>query len=244
MLKSLLLLIVALACSHAWADDAKAPAQLRGDPSAIKDMLQKNYPQIGKIEKVNKANLLGLYEVVTVDQLFYTDEKVQYLISGSIYDLKTMRNLTEERSRKLFAIDFNGLPFELAIKKVKGSGQRKMAYLTDPNCGYCKKLEGELKGMDNVTLYIFMYPIFSGSDEKVKAVWCSNDQVKAWDDLMLNNIQSPAGTCDVPSAKVLELGKKLNANGTPMLIFADGARIPGFLPAAELEKTLNGAAGH
>ena len=243
MLRSILLLLAALICSHACASDAKDPAPSHGDASAVKDMLQKNYPQIGKIEKVNKANFLGLYEVLTSDQLFYTDEKAQYLINGSIYDLKTMRNLTEERSRQLFAVDFNGLPFELAIKKVKGNGQRKMAYLTDPNCGYCKKLESELRNIDNVTLYVFMYPIFSGSDEKVKAVWCSKDQIKAWDDLMLNNIQPPAGTCGTPSAKVLELGKKLNANGTPMLVFADGERIPGFLPAAELEKMLNGAAG-
>ena len=206
-------------------------------------MLQKNYPQLGKIDKVNKANFLGLYEVVTDSQLFYTDEKAQYLINGSVYDLKTMRNLSEERSRLLFAIDFNSLPFELAIKKVKGNGQRKMAYFTDPNCGYCKKLESELKNIDNVTLYLFLYPIFQGSDEKVKAVWCSKDQVNAWDDLMLNNVQPPAGTCDTPSAKVLELGKKLKVNGTPALIFADGVLVPGYLPATELDKTLNSSAG-
>lgn len=242
MLRPLLLLLAALTCPHAYASETKSPALLHGDASAVKDILQKNYPQIGKIEKVNKANFLGLYEVVTSDQLFYTDEKAQYLINGSIYDLKTMRNLTEERSHQLFAIDFNGLPFELAMKKVKGNGQRKMAYLTDPNCGYCKKLESELKNMDNVTLYLFMYPIFPGSDEKVKAVWCSKDPIRAWDNLMLNNIQPPAGTCDTPSAKVLELGRKLNVAGTPMLIFADGTRVPGFLPAAELEKALNGTA--
>ena len=242
MLRSFLLLFAAFTCSYAYASEVKASAPLHSDASTIKEMLQKNYPQIGKIEKVSKASILDLYEVVTGDKLFYTDEKAQYLINGSIYDLKTMRNLTEERSRKLFAIDFKGLPFELAMKKVKGNGQRKMAYLTDPNCGYCKKLENELKSVDNVTLYVFMFPIFAGSDEKVKAVWCSKDQVKAWDNLMLNNVQPPAGTCDTPSEKVLELGKKLNANGTPMLIFADGTRVPGFMPAAELENTFSGIA--
>ena len=247
MLRPFLLLLAVLSCTCVYASEDKAPARetpsLRGDPSAVKDILQKNYPQLGKIEKVNKASFLGLYEVVTQDQLFYTDEKAQYLINGSIIDLKTMRNLTEERSRQLFAVDFNGLPFDLAIKKIKGNGQRKMAYLTDPNCGYCKKLEGELKNVDNVTLYLFLYPIFPGSDEKVKAVWCSKNQVKAWDDLMLNNVQPPAGTCSTPSAKILELGKKLNVNGTPTLIFTDGALIPGFVSAAELKKALNGTAG-
>ena len=228
MIKLFLVLLASLSFSYAHADAAK-----------VKNILQKNYPQLGKIEKTNKANILGLYEVVAQGQLFYTDEKAQYLISGNIIDLKTMRNLTEERSHKLFAIDFNSLPFDLAIKKVKGNGQRKMAYFSDPNCGFCKKLEGELKNVDNVTLYLFMLSIFQGSDKKVQGVWCSKDQVKAWDNLMLNNVQPPAGTCDTPTAKLMELSQKLNINGTPALIFADGVLIPGFRPAAELEKSLN-----
>ncbi len=247
MFRSFILLLAAFACSHAYTAEISAPAKgaqvSNGDSPAIKELLQKNHPQLGKIDKVNKANFLGLYEVVTSDHLLYTDEKAQYLIDGNVYDLKTMRNLTEERARQLFAVDFNSLPFEIAMKKVKGNGQRKMAYFTDPNCGYCKKLELELKKIDNVTLYLFLYPIFQGSDEKVKAVWCSKDQVKAWDNLMLNNVPPPAGACDTPSAKVLELGKKLNVNGTPALIFADGVLNPGFLPAPELEKALNGTAG-
>ena len=232
MFRPLLLLVASLLGSFVYAGEA-----------TVKDTLQKNYPQIGKIDKVSKTNFLGLYEVITRDQLLYTDEKVQYLINGNIYELKTMRNLTEERARQLFAVDFNALPFELAIKRVKGDGQRRMAYFTDPNCGYCKKLEQELKNIDNVTLYLFMYPLFQGSDEKVKAVWCSKDQIKAWDDLMLNNVRPPAGTCDAPSGKVLELGRKLNVSGTPALIFADGVVVPGYVPAPDLEKALNGAAG-
>ena len=233
MIKLLLLLLASLSFSHAHADAAK-----------VKNLLQKNYPQLGQIEKTSKANILGLYEVVAQGQLFYTDEKAQYLINGSIIDLKTMRNLTEERSRKLFAIDFNSLPFDLAIKKVKGNGQRKMAYFSDPNCGFCQKLENELKNVDNVTLYLFMLSIFQGSDKKVQGVWCSKDQVKAWDNLMLNHVQPPVGTCDAPTAKLMELSQKLNINGTPALIFADGTLVPGFKPAAELEKSLNSTVSH
>lgn len=233
MIRLFLLLLTLSSCSGAFAGEAK-----------VKETLEKNFPQIGKIEKVNKANILGLYEVITRDQLLYTDEKAQYLIIGNIYDLKAKRNLTEERARKLFAVDFDGLPFELAIKKVKGNGQRKMAYFTDPNCGYCKKLEGELRNIDNITLYIFMYPIFQGSEEITKGVWCSKDQAKAWDDLMLNNIQPATGSCEAPSAKVLELGNKLKLTGTPALILADGVLLPGYLPAPELEKALSETMNH
>ena len=190
---------------------------------------------------MNKSPIPGLYEVVTGDHIFYTDESAQYLIDGSMFDLKARRNLTEARSRALFAVDFNKLPLNLAIKKVKGNGTRKMAYFTDPNCGYCKKLEQELKNVDDVTLYLFLYPIFPGSEEKVQAVWCSKDRVKAWNDLMLNGIQPAAAKCDTPTAQVKQLGAKLKVNGTPALIFADGVINPGYMPAAQLEQALNNA---
>ena len=232
MLK-ILLLLLATSLSCAYAGEAE-----------IKSALHKKLPQIGQINQVSKSPVPGLYEVVTQDHLFYTDEKAQFLIDGAVFDLKNMRNLTEERSRKLFALDFNQLPLELAIKKVKGNGERKLAIFTDPNCGFCKKLEKELKQIDNVTIYQFMYPVFPGSDEKVRAVWCSKDRVKAWDDLMQDDITPPAGSCDTPTAKVLALGRKLKVNGTPALIFSDGTINPGYLPAAELEKALTAAASH
>lgn len=229
MLRSFFLLLAALSSTCAYASEA-----------TVKATLERDYPQIGKIQQVNKSPLPGLYEVVTQGQLLYTDEKAQYIINGNIFELKSGRNLTDERSRKLFAIDFNALPFELALKKVKGNGQRKMAYFSDPNCGFCRKLENELKNVDNVTLYLFLYPVFEGSDVKVRNVACSKNPFKAWDDLMLNNVQPPAGTCNASADKALELGKKFNVSGTPTLIFADGTLVPGYLPGPELEKALNG----
>jgi len=230
MFRTLLLALLSISLAHA-ADS---------DTAAIKDTLKKNYEQlIGPVSQVNRSPIAGLYEVVTSDHIFYTDKSAQYLIDGSMFDMKTRSNLTEARSRHFFAIDFSKLPLDLAVKKVKGNGSRKMAYFTDPNCGYCKKLEHELQNVTDVTLYLFLYPIFDGSAEKVQAIWCSADQAKAWDDLMLNGVQPAAGKCDAPSNKVLALGRSLKVNGTPALVFANGIINPGYMPAAELEKALN-----
>ena len=228
MFKALLLLLAAT-ISTAYANEDK-----------IKSTLLKKVPQIGQINQVIKSAVPGLYEVATQDRLFYTDDKAQFLIDGSVYDLKNMRNLTAERARKLFALDFSQLPLELAVVQVKGKGERKLAIFTDPNCGFCKKLEQDLKQIDNVTLYQLMYPIM-GSEEKVRGVWCSKDRAKAWDSMMNDGITPPAGTCDAPIEKLMALGRKLKVNGTPTLIFADGTINPGYLPAAELEKALTAA---
>lgn len=224
------LLLLAASISIAYAGEAE-----------IKSTLQKKVPQIGQINQVIKSPVADLYEVITQDHLFYTDDKAQFLLDGAIYDLKNMSNITAERSRKLFAIDFNKLPLHQAVKQVKGNGERKLAIFTDPNCGFCKRLEKELVNVDNITIYQFLYPIFPGSDEKVRNVWCSKDRSKAWDNLMLNDVMPPTGNCDTPTEQVLALGKKLKINGTPGLIFADGTSNPGYMPAAELEKALNAA---
>ncbi len=227
-----ILLLALLAVSPAWASDL----------SDIKDRLEKDYPQLGKIMQVNKAPVPGLYEVVTGEHLFYTDEKAQYVIDGSIYELRTMRNLTDERARKLFAVDFSTLPFDAAIKQVKGDGKRKLFIFTDPNCGFCKRLEGELQKVTNITIYRLLYPIFPGSDEKARNVWCSKDRNAAWEALMLRGVAPPAAKCDAPLAKAMEWGRKLKVSGTPTLIFADGSQAPGYMPAADLEQALDKAA--
>lgn len=204
----------------------------------IRQSLQSKFPNIGKLEHVVKTPYSGLYEVVVGEQLLYTDELGQYLFDGSIIEVKTRTDLSDQRRHQLFAIDFDKLPLELAVKKVKGNGHRKLAYFTDPNCGYCKKLEKELAKVNDVTLYLFMYPIFPGSDEIVRNVRCAKDPVKAWDDLMQKGIAPAASNCRVPTEKVIALGKKLKVDGTPNLIFGDGTQVPGYLPAEELEKHL------
>lgn len=205
----------------------------------IRESLQSKFPGIGKLEHIVKTPYSGLYEVVIDGQLYYTDAQGKYIFEGNIIDAKSRRDLSEERKRVLFAIDFDKLPLQLALKKVKGNGKRKLAIFTDPNCTFCRRLEKELSGVSDVTLYFFMYPIFPGSDEIVRNVLCSKNPIKAWDDWMLSDIAPAKAVCETQTEKVLALGQKLHVNGTPNLIFGNGIQSPGFLPMEELEKNLN-----
>lgn len=205
----------------------------------IRQSLQTRFPNLGKIEYIGKTTYLGLYEVAIDGSLYYVDDKARYLFEGNIIELSSKTNVTEARKRVLFAIDFNQLPLELAMKKVQGNGKRVLAQFTDPNCSFCKRLEKEFSKIDNVTIYSFLYPIFPGSDEIVRNVLCSKNPVKAWDDLMLNGISPAKATCDTKTDQVVALGRKLRINGTPNLIFANGIQSPGYLSAEDLEKNLN-----
>jgi thiol:disulfide interchange protein DsbC len=221
-----LFLFTLLSSAHAGEDE-------------IRKSLQSKFPGIGKIEHIVKTPYSGMYEVVIDDQLLYTDAQGEYLFEGSIIEAKSHRDLSGERRKVLFAIDFNKLPLELAIKKVKGNGKRKLAIFTDPNCSFCRRLEKELSGIRDVTLYFFLYPIFPGSDEIVRNVLCSKNPIKAWDDWMLSEISPVKAVCTTQTEQVMALGQKLHVNGTPNLIFGNGIQAPGYLPAEELEKNLN-----
>ncbi len=231
-----LLSIVTLTCSAQEAEIQKAVESRLGI----------------KVESVTKAGYLGLYEVYADGNIFYTDEKVTAMLIGgdmirapqalNLIDLKTNRNITDERMRKLNAIKFSDLPLDQAVKQVRGNGKRVIATFEDPNCGYCKRLAKDLQKLENVTIYTFLYPILSDDSlKKSRQIWCAADRNKAWLDWIIDGKQ-PGGrdNCDTSAiSKNQEFGRRLNITGTPTIIFADGERVPGAVPLATLEQKLS-----
>ncbi len=218
------------------------PAQ--ADEASIKKSME---AKLGaKIASVTKTPYLGLYEVYAEGQILYTDEKQSVIIAGALIDGKNMKNYTAERMQKLTAVNFSNLPLEHAIKQVRGDGKRVLATFEDPNCGYCKKLAKDIVKLDNVTIYTFLYPILSpDSLEKSKQIWCSPDKARAWLDYMQDG-KTPAGKTDCDTTaiqKTVEFGRRLNIQGTPTIIFADGERIPGAVPLAQIEQKLASTSG-
>lgn len=209
--------------------------------ATIRKNLAERLPSFPKIDEVSKSAMPGLFEVrVGGTEIFYTDAEGNYLVQGNLIDTKNKRNLTEERVAKLTEIDFDSLPLKDAFTVVRGNGKRKVAVFEDPNCGYCKRFETDLQTVNNVTVYMFLYPILGpGSTERSKNVWCAKDRAKAWTDWMVKNTDTAAANCDTSAlARNVEFGKKHKITGTPTLIFADGNRVPGAIPAAQVEKFL------
>jgi thiol:disulfide interchange protein DsbC len=164
------------------------------------------------------------------------------LVQGSLIDTRTKRNLTEERSEKLNAIAFNTLPIKDAITIVRGNGQRKLAVFEDPNCGYCKRFERDLLKVDNITVYLFLYPILGADSlDKSRNIWCAKDPAKTWLDHMTRDTALPVATCDSSAlARNMEFGRKHKITGTPTLLAQDGKRVPGAIPVAQIEQMIAG----
>jgi thiol:disulfide interchange protein DsbC len=218
-------------------------AYARAEEDQIRAAVASAMPS-AQINSVTRLPYGDLFEVVMDgNKIFYTDSKGQIGLFGNLFELKTRKNLTKARIEELSVADFSKLPLDKAIVRVKGSGARKLAIFTDPDCPYCKQLEKELEAVSDITVYVFLFPLqqlHPDAPRKARAIWCAPDQAKAWDELMLNGKQppEPATDCRTPLADIAKLAAELNIHGTPGLVFGNGRVIPGLPEPDELEQML------
>jgi thiol:disulfide interchange protein DsbC len=219
--------------------DATAP-----ELAAVKQLIEAKFPGAA-VSNVARSPYFGLYEARFDDRMIYTDAKVSYVIVGAIYDANTRQNLTDARLRQLNRVAWDQLPLDLAIKKVKGNGARRLVIFSDADCPYCKRLESEMKTLDNVTIYTFLFPIAElhpDSARKSALIWCAPDRSKAWDEWFASGkLPNNKGDCETPITKTAQLGQKYRLNATPTLVFADGTMVSGAIPLDQIESELKQA---
>lgn len=214
------------------AEPGKEPAVVASEAAVLERFKERfgNMP----ISSVRQLPF-GIFEVQLGNSLLYTDEMVQYVMDGHLIDAQTRTDLTQARLDELARVDFDALPFDLAIKQVRGDGSRRIAIFEDPNCGYCKQLRKTMEGIDDLTIYTFLFPILSAdSTQKVRDVWCAEDSGKTWDDWMLNGKVPSRSECDAPITEMLNAGRQLMVQGTPAVFFEDGSRVPGAMSREQL----------
>lgn len=149
------------------------------DEAAVRRLVEDKVRGAAQVEAVRKAPWGGLFEVVVRGpdgaQIFYVDAQATVIVAGQAIDARSGRNLTDERLRSLSQIRWASLPFDDASK------------------------------LDDITVHVFLYPVISpASVAQTKAVWCSEDRQRAWNDLMLRDIQPTARTdCEAPIEKLV-----------------------------------------
>lgn len=238
ILGALIAMSLSLTTSPASAQRMDIAVPMTAEAAGLKKVLEQKFPG-AEIRGVAKTPYFGLYEVMFDDRIVYTDAKAKYLVVGAVYDTDSKTNLTEERQRKQNRVNVAALPLDLAIKKVKGNGERKLVVFSDPDCPFCARLEKTLKNVDNTTVYTFLFPIeqlHPDAARKSRMIWCAPDRVKAWDaHYDSGTLPDNPGECENPVVKTQALGASLKINATPTLIFADGSMVPGAIPAEGLE---------
>ena len=204
--------------------------------------LKELYPST-RITAVRQSEVAGVFEITMGRSVAFSDSSGRYFVFGHLFDMKDQKDLTAQRLSDINRIDFAQLPLQDAIKTVRGDGHRKLAVFSDPDCPYCKGLEGELAKLDNVTIYTFLYPLdglHPGAKGKAERIWCAANRVKAWSEFMSLSKLPDSPKCTSPIERINQLATSLGINGTPTIILQDGSLIPGAAPAAEIDRRLAG----
>ncbi|MGF6439892.1 DsbC family protein [Paraburkholderia youngii] len=124
----------------------------------------------------------GFLSVVKGSEVFFVRDDFSVLNTGNVINLWTKQNLTQalERANRP-TIDVAQLNLKDAIRF--GNGSRKLYVFSDPDCPYCRRLDGELTELKDVTIYIFPFPLAQlrpNAHGVSEAVWCQSDRAAAW----------------------------------------------------------------
>lgn len=199
---------------------------------------------------VNRTPLPGLFEVVMGENIAYVSGgDTRYLLFGRLFDTREGRDLTGARLAAAGATGLSASPapsFRLAdmplgdaLTTVAGSGARTLVLFSDPHCGYCRRLDSQIKKLRDVTIHTFIVP-YQGM-ALGQAIWCSRDKHAAWARVMEGEDVASASTvpCPHPLERNLKLASKLKQGGAPWMYFADGTSMQGYTDAADIEARLN-----
>ena len=211
------------------------------DASTLVERLQALYPST-RFGAIHPTVWPGVFEVAMGANLAYVDATGRYFLFGHLYDMSQQRDLTAERKDAMARIDFGSLPLADALTEVRGNGTRTLAIFSDPDCPYCRRLEAELRGLDDVTIHTFLMPLTSlhpAAHGKAVSVWCAPDRLATWQALMLRDTLPLQADCPHPVDRNVALGEQLGINGTPTLIAGDGRVLAGAASRDQIEAWLS-----
>jgi thiol:disulfide interchange protein DsbC len=233
-LSGICLLVLGLGIFNLASADSKAQQEITKSLGTI-------FPGLSP-DSISPSPMEGVSEVLIGPRLLYVSNDGKYLLQGSLIDLKTRTDISEERRNGIRIDALNKLGEDKMIVFPATEPKHTITVFTDIDCGYCRKLHGEIGKYNDlgITVRYLMFPragIKSASYDKAVTVWCNKDQqdaltrAKAGENL-------PTASCDNPVSDEYELGQLLGVRGTPAIIMEDGTMLPGYVPADRLAKAL------
>jgi thiol:disulfide interchange protein DsbC len=218
---------------------AGAPLQA----ATTEESFRASFPDI-PMESITSTDIAGVYEVIAGGRVAYYVPGREYLIVGEIVT-REKRNLTKERNAEIQGKKLKDLPLEKALKI--GSGPHTVVEITDPDCPFCRKASDYFATREDVTRYVFLYPIASlhpDAEAKIRYIFSAQDRTKAYREAMtgkLDEMKFKTGD-DAAAAELVkthkEIGDKIGIPGlgTPMFVI-DGQVVRG-ADIPQIEKIL------
>jgi thiol:disulfide interchange protein DsbC len=198
-----------------------------------------------RLDELNASPVNGLYQAVMNNRVFYVSADGRYLFKGDLIDLKTNRNLTEDKKGEQVLKLVKQTPEEsmIVFSPEEGKVKHTITVFTDIDCGYCRKLHRhvpELMKLGVRVRYLFFPRAGVGSDayKKAVSVWCSDNRQEQLTRVK-NGQKIPSKSCKHPIDDHMKMVRTLGLSGTPTIILADGRLVPGYVEPKRLMKILN-----
>ena len=226
----------------AIAEDAAGDAKL----DAVRQTISTMFPQVLP-ENVVRSPVDGWYAITQGTVVAYISDDGKYLLQGDIIDLHTQRNLSEDsrnESRKNLIASISADRYiTFSPKEVRHS----VAVFTDIDCTYCRRLHQQIQQYmdEGIEIRYLLYPRNgpnSGAWQSATDVWCAEDRNEA---LTLAKLDKKFKTSNCDASSITEnyaLGRDVGLRGTPAILLEDGTLVSGYLPAAQLAKSLDAPA--
>ena len=259
VMSAALLVIVAAGCSNNAADatsntdlinstkakTSTAAVSKDSDAKVVKS-LQANLKASGIEDTILSAvptDMAGIYWV-TAEGLpsFFTDKAGKHIIQGQIIAVGAKAPVdisaalvASTAQEALKAVDKK----DMVIYPAKGATKAVIYVFTDADCGYCRKLHGEMEDINarGIEVRYLAWPRSQESVPKMEAIWCSEDRKAAMDQGKTGaNVQAPS--CANPVQEQMALGARLGVRGTPAIFTEAGQQVGGYLPAAQLAEAV------
>jgi len=158
---------------------AAQPDQLNG----VAASLGMNYPNI-PVKQINPTPIAGVFEIITQkEDILYFAPQTGHLLVGEIWS-NDGHNLTRESKDRLMSEKISLFPLDKALKI--GSGPNRVIEVSDPDCPYCRDGSAFFAGREDVTRYVFLYPlskIHPQSERKARYILSAPNPAEAYEDV-------------------------------------------------------------
>jgi thiol:disulfide interchange protein DsbC len=229
---------------NAGADDSAPSAS--ASEAAFERIRSRLSAQIGaEPGEIRPTPVDNLFETVIGGQVVYISGDGHYLVTGNLIDIQNRSNLTADREREVRLSRINQLdPQDMIVFGPEQSPKHTLTVFTDVECPYCQRLHEEVDALNEAGIAVryLLYPRAGLGSQSYKTsvdIWCADDPQKALTEAKQGKAV-PDAECDAPIRKIMQVAQTVGMSGTPYMLTDEGQAIPGYRPAEELIKALNG----
>lgn len=197
-------------------------------------MLQRISERLGiEIVAIAPSSVPGLYRLDTSGGVFYSDEKGDYALLGTLFDLRSgIVNLTLQQQQTFRLKQLSQTPTHSLYVRAP-SARHELQLFTDLSCQECITFRRDLKALQNAGVSINLLPVPRPqlSADRLRHHWCH--EMPEHLDLDL-----PEEGCDAILEQQTILASQLGVHRSPTWILPNGDMVSGYQSPKQLLKLL------